>query len=93
MGKLEKARVRIDWMRRNKGSVKWRHVTKLLGWLGFECVRHRGSHTYWVHPALENEENPSVIVKPHNKNDTMTNFDVKTCISVAQDVIDREESR
>jgi len=90
-GKLEKARDRIEWMRRNKGSVKWRHVTELLGWLEFECVRHRGSHTYWVHPSLENEENPSVIVKPH-KNDTITDFDVKTCISMAQDVMHRKES-
>ena len=90
MGKLEKARDRIEWMRNNKGSVKWRHVTQLLGWLGFECIRYRGSHTYWVHAALENEENPSVLAKPHPANDTMTKFDVKTCISMAQDVIDKE---
>ncbi len=90
MGKLKKARVRIEWMRRNKGSVKWRHVTELLGWLGFQNPYTDGSHHHWVHPALGSEENPLILVRPHGKQKepSMSRCDVKACIEAAEDVLE-----
>ena len=88
MSKLNKARNRIDWMRRNKGSVKWRHATEVLGWLGFKCTCVEGSHHFWVHPALGNEDDPLMLVRPHGrgKNDSMSRFDVKALVDAAEDI-------
>jgi len=90
MGKLKKARDRIEWMRRNKGSVKWRHVTELLGWLGFECPFIKGSHHFWVHPVLGNEENPLELVRPHGKqkDPSLSRHDVIACGDAAEDILD-----
>ena len=91
MGKLKKARDRIEWMRRNKGSVKWRHVTELLGWLGFgDPLYVKSSHYFWVHPVLGNEENPLELVRPHHKGTekSMSRSDVAACADAAQDVLD-----
>ena len=94
MGKLKKARDRIEWMRRNKGSVKWRHVTELLGWLGFgEPSYIRGSHHFRVHPVLGNEENPLELVRSHGKqkDPSMSRSDVVACADAAEDVLDMLE--
>ena len=91
MGKLEKARARIDWMRCNKGSVKWRHVTELLGWLGFDEPLFKGtSHALWIHPLLGNEENPLQLARPHGKqkDPSMSRHEVKACADAAEDVLD-----
>lgn len=91
MGKLKKARDRIEWMRCNKGSVKWRHVTDLLGWLGFgDPLYIRGSHHFWVHPMLGNEENPLELVRPPSKGrgKSVSRFDVAACADAAEDVLD-----
>jgi len=92
MSKLKKLKGRIDWMRRNKGSVKWGHATELLGWLGFKCKYVEGSHHFWVHPALGNEDNPLMLVRPHGrgKDDSMSRFDVKALVNAAEDVLEME---
>ena len=89
MGKLKKARDRIEWMRRNKGSVKWRHVTELLGWLGFRCEYVAGSHHVWVHELLGDRENPLELVRPHGKqkDDSVSRHDVKGCADAAENVL------
>ena len=89
MGKLEKARVRIEWMRCNKGSVKWRHVTELLGWLGFGEPLFKGSsHAFWFHPLLGNED-PLQLVRPHGKqkDPSMSRHDVIACADAAEDIL------
>lgn len=94
MGKLKKARERIEWMRKNKGSVKWHHVTELLGWVGFgDPVFVRGSHHVWVHPVFGSEEGPLELVRPHGKGrgKSLSRFDVVACADAAERVLDMFE--
>jgi len=50
----------------------------------------RGSHHFWVHPVLGNEENPLELVRPPSKGrgKSVSRFDVAACVDAAEDVLD-----
>jgi len=53
----------------------------------------RGSHHFWVHPVLGNEENPLQLVRPHRKqkDPSMSRHDVIACADAAEDILDMLE--